>query len=417
MQKITNNTILVDGTIVRIASAQTIEVRLRDGQLATIYSTNSVHASQVKSNGFVADADGQYEFYIPNTRFDVNATGGGISGTESLTDLLAFDPASHGLGNLAGVTLTSVASADALIFNSATNQWVNVPLTTAFGYIGGLYVNLTTVSCGTPLIRGAAGSGFPTLDIVMTGTGWVQAWRTSSGMGGATANVGYISPDGIWMKRYFASAWGSVTAPSLVASNDLDTGIWWRAANVLSITASGGAGFIDLAGTYLAQNVPSYMPAGTLTAPSLTASASVRDGLYFPAANQVALTASGGFATAILSNCGFVVNNRIHGDAGGLTTSNYVISADATLALADQGKMIVGSHATVAIGIRIPATGTLIFPTGASIFLKRTAAASYTVVASSNVTVVAAALGVASKSMIQLYVQAPNVWYVDGATF
>jgi len=419
MQKIVGNVLVIAGTALRVAESPSVEVRhAGDGSLATIYSTNSVHASQVKSNPFSADADGQYEYYTPNTRFTRNITGGGITGTETISDVHAFDPASHGLGNLAGVTLTSVASADVLVFNSATNQWVNVSIGTMVGYLGGTYVNVTGVSCGNPSLKFNPTSGFPVLDVTMVGTGWVQAWRTSSGYGGARTDVGFVDGNtGRWsLNRLEMMRWGAVTAPAIVGSNDLDTGIWWRAANVLSLTASGGAGFLDLAGTYIAQNVPSYMPAGSLTAPSLANSNGARDGLYF-AAGQVALTASGGHTTAILSNCGFIVNNRIWGDAGGLTTSSYVITADATLALTDIGKILVGSHNTAAIGVRIPASGTVNFPIGYSIFIKRTGVASVTVVASSNVTVVAAALGVASKGMVQLYVHSSNVWWVDGATF
>lgn len=71
--------------------AVTITVRTNPGgALATIFSDNGVSA---KSNPFINDTDGEFFFYAPDGRYDIELTGGAA---ETITDILFLDIATTG---------------------------------------------------------------------------------------------------------------------------------------------------------------------------------------------------------------------------------------------------------------------------------------------------------------------------------
>lgn len=413
MQKIVGNVLVIAGTVVRVADTPSVEVRYAgDGTLATIYSTNSL-GDTPKGNPFNADADGQYEFYIPNTRFTRNISGGGLVGTETISDVMAFDPAAHfAFSNLNSGYIPQ---------QNSSGIWSPVaPSTLPF-------VNLTSVSCGNPSLKFNPTSGFPVLDVIMTGTGWVQAWRTSSGMGGTPVlamrldNNGVLTVSGNVVAAGVtlggggggttAANWGTATGPIFTFSGALDDGMWLRSAHVLTLTASGGLAFIDLAGTYMAQNVPSYYPAGTAAAPTVANSNGARAGLYFPSVNVPGLTSSGGILTAILDAAsGFVLNSKTYvGNACGLTTSSQIITASKTIALADLGVTQVCSTGTN-ITITVPTNASVAVPVGSVLPLFRIGAGTVTVTSGGAVAIHGKQFTVNSLSGASLEKIATDTW-------
>lgn len=423
MMRMRGAVLAIDGTYLRPSASPTITVRLLDGNLASIYATNSL--GDAKANPFAGGTDGEWDFYIGNTRCNVIPSGGTPVVVDSISDLLAFDPSVHFaftnfnsgyvyVQNSSGIaTPTNISSLLGAVDHGALagladDDHAQYALISGSRFFSGP-VGLPAGSVTAPSLVGTSsalrsGVWFPAANQV--------AFSASGGLGDLR-----LLGNALTLNIPFLVASGLVTAPIIAGSGDPDTGVWWRAANVLSLVASGGAGFMDIAGTYIAQNVPSYLPAGTAAAPSLANSNGARDGIYF-SPPAVALSSSGGLMTAVLdARSGFNLNGRFNGDGGGLATSSYLISADATLALADQGKCLIGSHATVAIGLRIPANATVAFPLGASFLFARTAAASCTIINSSNVTVLAPAQSVASKSLMQGLKLGTDTWMLGGNLF
>ena len=113
----------------------TVTVRLvSNGALATIYSDN---ASTPLANPFSATSTGFWEFYASNNRYNVSLTGGGISGTILVPDVLLNDPAGGGgtVNSVFGRTGTVIAQSGdydcTLVTNSAcltSPVFLGVPL-------------------------------------------------------------------------------------------------------------------------------------------------------------------------------------------------------------------------------------------------------------------------------------------------
>ncbi len=96
---------------------------------------------------------------------------------------------------------------------------------------------------------------------------------------------------------FFASA-GAVGTPSIAASTDTDTGLFWSAANVLNI-AAGGTEIAEFDGTSVDFTVDvitsaAFKPAaGAVGTPSIAASTDTDTGLFWSAANVLNITAGG----------------------------------------------------------------------------------------------------------------------------
>lgn len=340
----------LDGLLVRVVSQPTITVRnTGDASLATIYATNSVHASQVKGNPFTGDTSGGYDYYIPDTRYNEEISGGTpvLGSTLVSSDNIAFDPYTH-------FAFSNLNSGYVLQQNSAG---VFAPV--AVGSLGLVlagqdYVQLTGVSCGNPRLQYNPTSGVPVLDVVMTGTGWVQAWRTSSGHGGAATDVAVLDGLGVLFTRGFRAHSGSAVAPSIHNSE------------------------------------------------------AQRAGLYFPGVNVPALTASGGALTAALDAAsGFVLSGKTFiGNACGLTTSSAIITASKAIAAADFGVTQVCSTTTNITITVSQGTGT----PGQVLPIFRAGAGTVTVTSGGAVTILGKQFTVNSLSGASLECIAANVW-------
>jgi hypothetical protein len=101
------------------------------------------------------------------------------------------------------------------------------------------------------------------------------------------------------------------------------------AVTAATFSSGGTATLSNVAITSLTVSSPSVFPAGSASAPAVTTTGDTDTGIYFPAANQVAVTTGGTVATAFNSNGLFFRNRIINGDmridqrsAGGVVTVN-----------------------------------------------------------------------------------------------
>jgi microcystin-dependent protein len=85
---------------------------------------------------------------------------------------------------------------------------------------------------------------------------------------------------------------GSAAAPSLRFSGDTDTGLYNSASNVIDITAAGTRSHY-FSQSYSTANVPLRVPDGTAAAPSITNSGDENTGIFFGAADEVSITTGG----------------------------------------------------------------------------------------------------------------------------
>jgi phage-related tail fiber protein len=85
---------------------------------------------------------------------------------------------------------------------------------------------------------------------------------------------------------------GTVSLPSLRFTGDNDTGLYSAAANTINVTA-GGTLSHAFTSTYSTANVPIRVPDGTAAAPSITNTGDENTGIFFGAADEVSISTGG----------------------------------------------------------------------------------------------------------------------------
>jgi len=85
---------------------------------------------------------------------------------------------------------------------------------------------------------------------------------------------------------------GTVSLPSLRFTGDNDTGLYSAAANTVNVTA-GGTLSHAFTSTYSTANVPIRVPDGSASAPSLTNTGDENTGIFFGAADEVSISTGG----------------------------------------------------------------------------------------------------------------------------
>jgi len=85
---------------------------------------------------------------------------------------------------------------------------------------------------------------------------------------------------------------GTVSLPSLRFTDDNDTGLYSAAANTVNVTA-GGTLSHAFTSTYSTANVPIRVPDGTAGAPSITNTGDENTGIFFGAADEVSISTGG----------------------------------------------------------------------------------------------------------------------------
>lgn len=85
---------------------------------------------------------------------------------------------------------------------------------------------------------------------------------------------------------------GTAGAPALTTAGDLNTGVVFSAADTVGVSTGGTQRFtVDTAG--VTSTLPVVLPAGTVSAPGLTTTGDLNTGVFFPAADTVAITEGG----------------------------------------------------------------------------------------------------------------------------
>lgn len=93
MQRFQDAVLSVSG---RPVSGASVRVRNRSGTTATIYSDNG---TTLAANPLTTDSTGEFAFYAPNGRYDIEVSGAGLT-TETRADVVLFDPADAAILNV-----------------------------------------------------------------------------------------------------------------------------------------------------------------------------------------------------------------------------------------------------------------------------------------------------------------------------
>lgn len=211
-----------------------------------------------------------------------------------------------------------------------------------------------TVSVGSAALPGVAFSGDPD-----TGLYWVAAntWGLASGgalaLKGSTSLITAALPIGL--------ADGTVGAPGLAFSGDLDTGFYRIGANNWGIAANGAA-CLSGSATAITASLPVYLPAGTAAAPGAAFASDTNSGFYSIGADQIGAAVGG---TLVLS-----------------VTATSVASAQPILGPAGAvGTVAIGASADPNTGLYFPAADALGVSAGGTEYLRVTHDATLPVVA------------------------------------
>jgi microcystin-dependent protein len=116
-----------------------------------------------------------------------------------------------------------------------------------------------------------------------------SAWYTIGSLD--TANLGLATLSGPTFTGGVSIIDGTASAPAIKLANDTDTGIFGATGEVKVATA--GNNKFTFSNTYFTASVPLSVADGSATAPSLTNTGDVNTGLYFPAADTVGVTTAG----------------------------------------------------------------------------------------------------------------------------
>lgn len=117
---------------------------------------------------------------------------------------------------------------------------------------------------------------------------------------------------------------GTAAAPSYTFASDLDTGIFRSAENVIGI-AAGGVSRFTVSANYVTAQRPLACTGGTLAAPGVVSSSDVDTGIWWPAANTMGFVA-GGVEAFRFTNSEITFNLPTNIGAGITTAVTYYLS-------------------------------------------------------------------------------------------
>lgn len=121
---------------------------------------------------------------------------------------------------------------------------------------------------------------------------------TSATVGGspvvteATGDTRYVNVTGDTMTGVLFLPAGSVTAPSLAFSGDPNTGMWSAGADEIDF-ATGGVNRVSITNSFFTSALPVVHPVGSVGSPSIIFSGDANTGLWWPGADQIAVSTAG----------------------------------------------------------------------------------------------------------------------------
>lgn len=133
---------------------------------------------------------------------------------------------------------------------------------------------------------------------------------------------------------------GTASAPALTTTGDLNTGVVFSAADTVGVT-TGGTQRLTVDTAAVTSTLPVVHPAGAVGTPSVTASGDLDTGAWFPAANTLALSTGGVEALRVTSAQAVIVGN---GDAVASPASATIRGTDGS------GTNVAGGTVTIQAG-------------------------------------------------------------------
>lgn len=247
-------------------------------------------------------------------KFEVSATGIGCNGSSSAAtpSLYALGDTTTGLYNPAasqvGITLGGTSTT---IF-SATTTTSTVPYTAPNGNAGA--PGFTFASSSTMGMYYNSGN----LAFTVQGTRRMQL---------STTGLGVINET-------------SAATPSLFSLSESNTGIYFPAAGQYGISIL-GTNVATYTATGFLSAQPLVGPAGAVGAPAYTTTGDLDTGVYFPAANTVAISA-GGTNQLQVDGSKILSNQVFQAPSGGLPNPSYSFSADTLTGMYRSGSSTIG---------------------------------------------------------------------------
>jgi hypothetical protein len=144
-----------------------------------------------------------------------------------------------------------------------------------------------------------------------------NAWVTIGTL--ASTNLGLLSLAGGTMTGALVAALGTSSVPGISFTGDLDTGLSAAAANTLVLSTNGTAR-LTASTTAVTSSLPIDVPLGSVGAPSLTFTGDLDTGILSPSANQLAIATNGvervefGTTEVVFNDGGADVDFRVEGD-------------------------------------------------------------------------------------------------------
>lgn len=151
--------------------------------LAPVWTVNDSSQDQA-GNPLTTDANGEYEYYTINGRYDRQAYGGGVS-TRTMEDLVMFDPVDAtrpNVNSMDGLDITGVASGDMLWFVGSAFDAASIN-----GILGDKFTRANSVTAGWAHIRAAQESGSAPFALTQQKSGDILQVYVGSSNGGVGA--------------------------------------------------------------------------------------------------------------------------------------------------------------------------------------------------------------------------------------
>ena len=167
-----------------------------------------------------------------------------------------------------------------------------------------------------------------------------NAWVTIGTL--ASTNLGLLSLAGGTMTGALVAALGTSSVPGISFAGDLDTGLSAAAANTLVLSTNGTAR-LTASTTAVTSSLPIDVPLGSVGAPSLTFTGDLDTGILSPSANQLAIATNGvervefGTTEVVFNDGGVNYDFRVEGDT----------KADLFLVDASADAVLLGSQANL----------------------------------------------------------------------
>ena len=167
-----------------------------------------------------------------------------------------------------------------------------------------------------------------------------NAWVTIGTL--ASTNLGLLSLAGGTMTGALVAALGTSSVPGISFTGDLDTGLSAAAANTLVLSTNGTAR-LTASTTAVTSSLPIDVPLGSVGAPSLTFTGDLDTGILSPSANQLAIATNGvervefGTTEVVFNDGGVNYDFRVEGDT----------KADLFLVDASADAVLLGSQANL----------------------------------------------------------------------